>query len=272
MATPQQPPKPAAPGTATPAPVHPVTTQAPAPVQPQTSTPPATNPLDVQPPFGGHAMPAQPAPSAPQQPPDAAVRRPPNKTDNAGTPRVREDDADEEDTVLTATAESYRMPPEFEGKPGAELLLKVCDLFGVDPNPKLPTFVAGKHVPTANTKFRELLNWRFYPGDPDAGMPDKVTIVTAGGRKLTVDSNGEFDSDTETILRHAFRAFKMNPKTNEPEPMALPGDLTLPVEAVLGIVMSDEHVYRRGYLGEGGKREADRRDARVAARKRAFQA
>lgn len=219
-------------------------------IPPQTSLK-APSPIEMQPPFGGHAVPAQATSETTHD--QASAPPPPARA------RVDGDERGPADTVLTVADEDYPLPAAYRGQPGVELLMLVCDLFGVDPNPSLPVFQAGKHVATATTKFRELMSWKFTPGDPMAGVADKVTIVTAGGRKLTVDSNGQFDSDTENVLRQAFQAFRVNPATNEKEPIALPRDLTLPVEAVLGVVMSDRHQYRRGYLREGGKREADRR-------------
>jgi hypothetical protein len=40
----------------------------------------------------------------------------------------------------------------------------------------------------------------------------------------------------------------------------LPDDLALPVAQVTGVATKTEHRYRRGYLREGGKKEADRRE------------
>lgn len=255
-------------------PVAPVTQPAPvAPVQPvippQTSIKPPTA-ATAQPPFSGHS---EAAPAAHQSTHTQDGPAPPKPTAAAPVePRARAEDAPHgSDSVLNVTAGDYEVPEAFAHRPGVDLLMKVCTLFGVDPNPRLPVFVAGKHTPTATTRFRELMNWSYTPGDEYAGVPDKVTIVTAGGRKLTVDGNGEFDSDTDAMLHQAFNAYRVNPTTNEREESPLPYDLTLPQQAVIGIVTSDRHRYRRGYLNEGGRAEADRRErAEVEARRAAF--
>jgi hypothetical protein len=243
-------------------------------VAPQTSEPPATHVQDLQPPFGGHAEPPKPAASEPQPPPTSAVQPPPRAA-AAQQPRDRDNELTDQgqprESVMEATAEEYQVPEDFANKPGARLLMKICNLFGIDPNPRLPVFVSGKHDP-ARGRFRELLSWRHYPGDPMAGVPESVTLVTSGGLKLNVNSEGEYDEATEVQLRNAFRAFRTNPKTNEVEPLPLPNDMTLPATAVLGIPASQDHVYQQGYLRSGGRAEADRREQQAIERRRqAFQ-
>lgn len=123
------------------------------------------------------------------------------------------------------------------------ILAEACYVFGLNPDPTL--------------KPRELAQYRFDQGDPHAAspVPPYVSLVTAGGLKLRYP----IDDDTETRLRTVYNCFRANPRTGEREALPLPPDLTLPREAVDGVVRSSEHQYRTGYLKEG----AEGRDRRA---------
>jgi hypothetical protein len=145
-----------------------------------------------------------------------------------------------------------------------DLLVEACERFGVNPDASLPDWTP-KIKPGVATK--ELMAWRFYPGDPNAGEPDSVVIVTAGGIKLRhyADPDYPMDQPTEDTLARLLHAFTRT-EAGEVVRIALPGDLTLPATAVTGVVGSTDHVYQKGYLKEGGKTEAARR-ADAAARR-----
>ncbi len=145
-----------------------------------------------------------------------------------------------------------------------DLLLEACDRFGVDP--------------TNEARPRELASWNFYPGDDLADIPPSVVIVTHGGQKLRHFADPDYlapgcteramDQDTEETLARIFAAFaKAEDKSIRRVP--LPADLALPLPMVTGISERHGHVYRRGYLREGGAAEAKRRqaDARRSGRK-----
>jgi hypothetical protein len=139
--------------------------------------------------------------------------------------------------------------PETDGRNGqreVNLLLDACERYGVNPE------VDARPV--------ELLSWRYYAADPTERTPAAVVIVTAGGQKLKHwdDPSYPMDPDTEERLRNIFGAWKKD-KDGTRIPTQLPGELTLPESAVTGLVQSDDHQYKRGYLREGGKVEADRR-------------
>ncbi len=130
----------------------------------------------------------------------------------------------------------------------AQLLAEACYVFGIDPNPKL--------------KPLELAKWRFIAGDPDGlpPLPAAVSLVTSGGTKIQYP----IDDDTEYRLRVIYNAFVIDKSTNEKKILPLPQDLTLPRQYVDGIVRSNEHQYRTGYLREGGKVEAEKRAERLS--------
>lgn len=153
------------------------------------------------------------------------------------------------------------IPPAFQGKPGVDLLMDACRTFGIDPDPTLPLYDAARHG-NADGRFRELLSWAFYPAQPGEPLPDKVVLVTAGGKKLTWfdDMDYPLDPQTELTLRNEFHAWTIDPKTSEQVPLPLPADLTLPRTAVDGRARKGDHVYQKGYLKEGGAKEAERRD------------
>lgn len=151
--------------------------------------------------------------------------------------------------------DGYTLPDALKGQRGASLLLDACNLYGVNPDTSLPTYAGRGTGP-----FRELLAWRFYPGDERAGIPDAVGLVTVGGTKIKhhADPDYPMDDDTEQRLRQVFRAFKRDPKTNEIVPLPLPVDLTLPRPCVSSVVPpGGDHQYRGGYLRRTKDRDAD---------------
>lgn len=141
--------------------------------------------------------------------------------------------------------------PESNGRTdeaSRELLFEACERFGVNPDSKC--------------RPKELLGWRFYPGDPTDDVPDSVVFVTAGGLKVRhwADPDYPMDQDTEELLRNTFQAFVINEK-KERIPAPLPDSLILPEVSVTGMPNSKRHIYQGGYLRSGGKAEADRREA-----------
>jgi len=144
-----------------------------------------------------------------------------------------------------------------------ELLLEACERFGVDPTVE--------RIPS------ELASWNYYRGDRRSGVPASVVIVTAGGVKLRHYSDPDYvapnctdaamDQDTEETLARLFGAYRKDAQKNLVR-VPLPEDLALPGPAVTGFPNTEDHRYRRGYLAEGGKGEADRRDAALKAKKR----
>jgi len=143
-------------------------------------------------------------------------------------------------------AEGFALPEEMKGQRGAVLLLDACNVYGINPDTSLPIW-AGRGL----GPFRELLAWKFYPGQESAGIPDSVALVTVGGVKIRYHADPDYpmDPDMETRLRLVFHAFKMDPKTNEVMPLPLPEDLTLPRSAVSSQGNPNAgHQYRGGYL------------------------
>lgn len=140
----------------------------------------------------------------------------------------------------------FDLPASIANERGASLLLEACNVFGVNPDPSLPIYAGRGPGP-----FKELMNWKFYPGTPAAGIPDSVVFVTVGGAKVRyyADPTYPMDPDTESRLRTIFHAWKTDPKTNEVVPLPLPDDLTLPKSAVSSQVdTKGTHVYQGGYL------------------------
>jgi hypothetical protein len=138
--------------------------------------------------------------------------------------------------VTTAVA-----PVASIGSRGEALFQQACHVYGIDPNP--------------DVRPREVLQWKFYPETVDT--PEHVTLVTAGGQKLSFPP----DEPTFEKLRQIFRVNRVNEKGERVEGV-LPADLALPLPMITGFPeRSGAHVYRRGYLREGGKAEANRRDA-----------
>jgi hypothetical protein len=145
-----------------------------------------------------------------------------------------------------------------------ELLLDACDRFGVDP--------------TEESNPRELINWKYYHEDVRNRVPASVVLVTAGGVKVRHYADPDYlapgctelamDQDTEEILARIFGAFTKDPQTKEIRRTALPKDLALPPQAVTGLSQAKDHQYRRGYLREGGKVEADRREKATKAKRK----
>jgi hypothetical protein len=179
---------------------------------------------------------APPAAAGDEQQQSAAAGTEPDAGDEL------ENDEDHLDLVqqlLPARVQAaLKLKPDF-----AQLLAEACYVFGINPDPAL--------------KPRELAAYRVDPGDPDGvpAVPVSVVLVTAGGLKVRYP----IDDDTENRLRLVYGAYKVNRATGEREVLPLPEDLTLPRANVDGVVRSDEHVYRTGYLREGGKEAAARK-------------
>lgn len=126
------------------------------------------------------------------------------------------------------------------------LLRQVCARFGVNPDPL--------------ARPEELLSWTYYGGDPENDIPAAVTIVTAGGRKLKLFADDTVDDDTVQMLGRTF-GLKPHPDGSPWTAAELPEDLTLPSNHVTGYSPDQQHRYEKGYLREGGKVEAARRQA-----------
>lgn len=135
------------------------------------------------------------------------------------------------------------------GRTALDLLLDACELYGVNPE--------------QDQRPVELLSWRYRDGDPREQLPASVTLVTAGGLKIVHYADPAYPVDPETTerLRNVFGAWRKD-KDGTRVPLPLPTDLTLPEGAVTGLAKTEDHVYRRGYLREGGKAEAARRGRR----------
>lgn len=177
--------------------------------------------------------------------------------------------ADQGAAATEAPAQTRKVRPDAAVTPAAggrnpreplpKLLVKACEIFGVNPDPdalvKYPNPSPGVRAPKAEP---ELLNYKMYPGSAETGEPDAVCIVTAAGVKLKYFADDSVDQATDDTLRRIFRAFKTGPD-GAILAQPLPSDWTLPSNAVRGVPGGD-HQYARGYLKEGGKTEADRRE------------
>jgi len=154
--------------------------------------------------------------------------------------------------VLEKLAKDQRKPPSAISVEERRLLAEACYVFGINPDPTL--------------KPREVLSYRFDAGDPNGAtpIPPYVSIVTGGGVKIRYP----IDDDTEIRLRQVYNCFTVDKKSGERLVLPLPPDLTLPREAADGVVRSSEHQYRTGYLREGGKTAADKRQQRLDALRR----
>lgn len=131
-----------------------------------------------------------------------------------------------------------------------DLLLYACERLGVNPS--------------KTAKPQELLSWRWISGQGEG--PDAVSIVTGGGLKVKLfeDPDWPMDRDTEDRLRRALNLFQVDPKTKDTVALPIPADITLPRQHVDGFpagAARGAHVYKKGYLKEGGKSEAARRAA-----------
>lgn len=174
-----------------------------------------------------------------------------DRRSRARRPKEAGDDSLYEQPIATLT-----LPDAFKNRAGADLLMEACRAYNLDPNPKLPVYVHGKHKPDPRLPYREILAWQYYDG-VGSGLPDKVVIVTAGGAKLSYPP----DTQSYDVLRNVFKAFTVDPITKQLVPGELPPDLSLPIETVTGIPITDKYILRRGYLREGGRAGADRREA-----------
>lgn len=135
-----------------------------------------------------------------------------------------------EDAAIATDDEAYyeqllaKVPEKERKMPGAELFAEACFAYGIDPREK---------PPEVNILFDQgQPRWKFKPGNPQAGVPDRVKFVTAGGQKIIhpggTDPEGR---DFDRRLRRVFKTLGRNGREGE-----LPDDLTLPRTLVTGIV------------------------------------
>lgn len=173
-----------------------------------------------------------PAQAAPQAPAPPAPPAPPQEQDQP--------------PVVVAAPVFVAEVSGNQSKQAVDLLLDACELFGVNPE--------------QDQRPVELLSWRYRAANRVEQIPASVTLVTAGGQKLVHYADPSYPMDPDTIerLRNVFNAYRKD-KDGTRIPLPLPTDLTLPEGAVTGLVASDDHVYRRGYLREGGRTESQRR-------------
>jgi hypothetical protein len=188
------------------------------------------------------------APGRPEEP-----QKPPEDDQTTGDAAAAEADTDDdsdagdepdrdalvEQLLPARVQDALKLDPRFAG-----LLAEACYVFGLNPDPTVKPI--------------ELAAFRCDPGDPNGvnPTPASVVLVTGGGLKIRYP----IDEDTENRLRIVYNAYKVNTKTGEREVLPLPPDLALPREHVDGVVRTADHQYRTGYLREGGKAEAARRE------------
>lgn len=187
-------------------------------------------------------------------------------------PDLDEEDGSEDPPISKPAAIRALVPQDNGALESSDsqkaLLLDACERFGIDPT---------IHDQEGDSP-QELASWKWYPGQPAKRVPASVVVVTSGGVKLRHYERPDFmaalctefamDQDTEERLARIFNAFKRDPKTKEIMRLPLPEDLALPVHAITGVSGTTEHIYRRGYLREGGKKEADKREAKAKAARR----
>jgi hypothetical protein len=129
-----------------------------------------------------------------------------------------------------------------------DLLMEACTLYNIDPSDKADPV--------------QLLGWKFYAGDRRRNVPDRITLVTAGGLKIAHPA----DEDTYERLTHVFRLRREKKQKDggvEIEILPLPEDLSLPSSHLHGQAETETgRRYQRGYLKEGGAAEFARREAR----------
>ena len=135
------------------------------------------------------------------------------------------------------------LPEAYRGKPGADLLAEACEIYGIDAHATEPV---------------QLVGWKFYPGTNFPKVPSRVTLVTAGGRKLSHPMDA---ATLEQLRYHVFHLVRENKQTGELTFLPLPDDLTLPEPQRTGFSTSTDHRYEGGYLKNGGAQEAARRQA-----------
>lgn len=105
-------------------------------------------------------------------------------------------------------------------------LLEACDKYGIHPG--------------QDQRPKELLSWKWEPGNRIDGTPPAVSLVTAGGTKIKhFLQPGVTDEETEERLRTIFAVVAGG---------GLPADLTLPDAAVTGLVTQTRHRFQSGYL------------------------
>ncbi len=145
----------------------------------------------------------------------------------------------------------------FQNERAMDLLARTCQVFGINPSTQVRPL--------------ELMGWRVVPEDRLEDRPMAVVVKTYGGKKLVwyEDEDYPMDQDTEERLADIFNAYSIDPTTKLKVRRNLPEDLTLPRQFVTGYSAAQkygDHVYKKGYLQEGGRTEAGRRErARTAA-------
>lgn len=135
-------------------------------------------------------------------------------------------------------------PPERNGRTDAAaiaMLLRICEVFGINPD----------------LAAEEVLGWTYWPKNDAERTPAACTVVTFAGQKFKLFDDDTMDDDTVERLGRIFR-IDPDPKTRV---IDLPDDLTLPPNMVKPVPSSADHVYKGGYLRQGGASEANRRQA-----------
>lgn len=141
-------------------------------------------------------------------------------------------------------------------KAAIELLMRACELFGIDPH--------------QDARPKELAEWKFYAGNRLDGIPDAIVLVTMGGVKIKwyADEDYPIDQETEERLAQKLNAFRVDGGTKGLVRVPLPDDLTLPRAAVTGLTDAQDHRYKGGYLRSGGKTESTRREQAKTSKRR----
>lgn len=147
-------------------------------------------------------------------------------------------------------------------KIGQALLLKACDVFGLQTDADMVTMIQNPNDSSRFERVKDVAAFRFVPSPDQAIEPDAIIVVTSGGVKLKYYADDSVDGPTQDTLRRLFHAFHRDDKGNVvADP--LPDNWTLPREAVIGISNAKDHVYQKGYLREGGKVEAAKRASKA---------
>ena len=152
------------------------------------------------------------------------------------------------------TQEIYAFPipddEQFTGKRGIELLMEACTLYNINPDKEAEPV--------------QLLGWKFYEGDRRLRRPDRIVLVTAGGLKIAHPADEETVERLQRVFKR-IRITKGKDGSETTEILPMPEDLSLPTAHVTGYAETDDHVYTRGYLREGGAVESNRREIRRRA-------
>jgi hypothetical protein len=130
------------------------------------------------------------------------------------TDKLRKEFADKARKGESLGEMNFDAPEGIAGQPGAELLLRACNRYGINPDP-----AAG-----------ELANWHYYPAF--GGVPEHVKFVTFGGLKLSEPIEAD-RGDSEARLRQWLGAYRRD-ASGALIPTTLPVNQFLPSEAVTG--------------------------------------